>query len=156
MKRIALHFPRLWKALLYLAFTLSWVTGSLWFYLHRWVRIQGDFGDEPSPWEHTLRQIHGGAAMLMMVFFGYLLASHVPAGLRSQRNRLFGLILVYALAFMIVTAYGLYYIGGDSFREIVSWAHLITGFALPLILILHIWSGHRSAPAKESKLRNAA
>lgn len=144
MKRIALHFPRIAKAALYLAFVTSWLTGTAWFTLHQWLRIEGEFGEEQSAWEPVLIKIHGGSAMVMMVFYGYLLASHVPTGLRSKRNRLFGLTLTYGVAFMILTAYGLYYIGGESFRSLVSWAHLSVGFLLPFVLALHVWSGHRS------------
>lgn len=144
MKRIALHFPRLAKAALYLAFVTSWLTGTAWFTLHQWVRIEGEFGEEHSAWEPLLIKIHGGSAMFMMVFYGYLLASHVPTGLRSKRNRFLGLTLTYGIAFMILTAYGLYYIGGESFRTLVSWAHLTVGFLLPLVLALHVWSGHRT------------
>lgn len=143
MKRIALHFPRLWKAALYAVIATSWLTGSYWFYLHRWVRIEGEFGEEHSPWEPTLLKVHGASAMLIMVFYGYLLGTHIPTGLRSRRNKLLGLTLVYAIGFMIVTAYGLYYIGGEEFRSVVSWAHLGVGFLLPFVLGLHVAVGHR-------------
>jgi RsiW-degrading membrane proteinase PrsW (M82 family) len=120
--------------------SLSWATGTGWYALHRWVRIAGDFGDEHSPWERTLLQVHGASAMLMMVYYGYILATHVHAGWRSRRNRLSGLILLSALAFMIVSAYGLYYIGGEDLRAVVSLAHLIVGFSLPLVIGVHVWS----------------
>ncbi|MEY4485242.1 MAG: hypothetical protein RL693_2694 [Verrucomicrobiota bacterium] len=142
MNRIALHFPSIAKAALYLAFLTSWLSGTVWFSLHQWVRIEGEFGEEHSTWEPMLIEIHGGSAMVMMVFYGYLLASHIPTGLRSKRNRFLGLTLTYGIAFMIFTAYGLYYIGGESFRSLVSWAHLSVGFCLPLVLALHIWCGH--------------
>lgn len=145
MKRIALHFPKIAKALLYLAFVTSWLTGTVWFSLHQWVHIEGEFGESHSTWGPFLIKIHGGSAMLMMVFYGYLLASHVPAGRRSKRNRALGLALTCGIAFMILTAYGLYYIGGETFRSIVSWAHLLVGFCLPFVLALHVWSGHRSS-----------
>lgn len=145
MKRIALHFPRLWKSALFLVLALSWLSGIAWFSLHRWVRTEGEFGEEHSPWEPVLLKIHGASAMLVMVYFGYLLASHVPVGLRARRNRGLGLTLVYAIAFMIVSSYGLYYIGNEGFRSMVSWAHLAVGFLLPLVLMLHVIRGHRSA-----------
>jgi hypothetical protein len=144
MKRIALHFPRVWKAALYGVFGTSWCTGLSWFVLHRWVRVEGEFGEEPSAWEPVLLKVHGASAMLVMIFYGYLLATHVPIGLRSKRNRALGLTLAYAIGFMIVTAYGLYYLGGEGFRSLVSWAHLSVGAALPLILGLHVFTGHRS------------
>ncbi len=145
MKRIALHFPRLWKAALYLLLATSWASGVAWFSLHRWIRVEGEFGEEHSAWEPLLLKIHGASAMLVMVYFGYVLATHVSVGLRARRNRGLGLALMYALAFMIVTSYGLYYIGNESLRSIVSWAHLATGFLLPLVLMLHVLLGHRSA-----------
>ncbi len=130
------------------------MTGTLWFSLHHRVRIEGDFGEQHSAWEPVLIKIHGGSAMVMMVFYGYLLASHVPTGLRSKRNRLLGLTLTYGIAFMILTAYGLYYIGGESFRSLVSWAHLAVGFCLPFVLTLHVWSGHRSASRHNLNVSN--
>ncbi len=143
MKRIALHFPRLWKAALYALIATSWLTGSIWFYLHRWVRIEGDFGEEHSTWEPALLKIHGASAMLITIYFGYLLASHIPTGLRSKRNRVMGWALLVSVAFLIVTSYGLYYIGGEQFRNVVSWAHLSVGLALPIVLGLHVAVGHR-------------
>jgi|SRR5436190_11493762 len=152
MKRIALHFPRIWKAALYAVLATSWLTGTTWFTLHRWVRIEGDFGEEHSAWEPVLIKIHGASAMLVMVYFGYLLATHVPVGLRSRRNRALGLTLVYAIGFMIVTSYGLYYLGSEGIREVVSWAHTAVGFCLPLVLGLHVAIGHRSKPANTKPL----
>lgn len=150
MKRIALRFPRPFKLALWGAFCLSWITGVSWFVLHRWFRVEGEFGEEHSAWEPLLMKIHGGAAMLMMIYFGYLLASHVPVGLRSRRNRALGLALLSALGFMIVTAYGLYYIGGEGFHSVISWAHLGVGFCLPFLLALHIVAGHKGSLKKTS------
>ncbi len=147
MKRISLRFPRAYKLALWGAFLLSWLTGTAWFILHRWVRIEGEFGEEHSSWEPLLMKIHGGSAMIMMIYYGYLLASHVPVGLRSRRNRALGLTLAYALGFQIITAYFLYYIGGDQFRSVVSWAHISVGFSLPFVLALHIRIGHRERRA---------
>ena len=144
MKRIGLHFPKLSKLGLWLLFLLSWSTGTTWFILHQWVRIAGEFGEEHSTWEPVLIRIHGGSAMLIMVYYGYLLGTHVTVGLRARRNRLLGLMLVTVVGFQIVTAYGLYYIGGEDFRQVVSWAHLGVGFSLPFLLAIHIALGHRS------------
>src|SRR4029079_10963143 len=96
--------------------------------------------------------IHGASAMLMMIYFGYLLATHVSVGLRSKRNRVLGLTLVYAIGFMIVTAYGLYYLGSEGVRQVVSWAHTAVGFSLPLVLGLHVAMGHRSNSANTKPL----
>lgn len=154
MKRIALHFPKTWKAALYGCLLLSWLTGAGWYSLHRWVRIEGEFGEEHSPWEQTLLKVHGAAAMIMMIYFGYLLASHVPTGWRSRRNRTAGIALLGALGFMIVTAYGLYYAGGESFREYLSLAHLIVGLSLPLLIGWHVWVGHSTSRTRKTDTKN--
>lgn len=145
MKRIGLHFPRLYKAALWLLLLLSWSTGIAWFILHRWVLVQGDFGEEHSAWEPVLIRIHAACAMLIMVYFGYLLGTHVTVGLRARRNRAMGIALLVILGFQILTAYGLYYVGGEDFRPLISWAHLMTGFSLPILLAIHVALGHRSA-----------
>src|SRR4051812_37241358 len=137
MKRIGLHFPKASKLGLWLLILLSWGTGSGWFYMNRWVRVESEFGEEHSPWETVLRDIHGGSAMLVMIYFGYLLGTHVTVGLRAKRNRFFGILLLSVISFQIVTAYGLYYIGGEDFRAMVSWAHLCVGFSLPFLLAIH-------------------
>ena len=138
MKRIALHFPLLFKALLYALLATSFATGTLWFALHRWVRIAGDFGDEPSAWEPVLLKIHGASAMCAMIFFGYVLATHVAVAMRTRRNRVLGFALVAALCFQIGTGWGLFYFGGETLRAVTSWAHLGTGLTLPAVLAAHI------------------
>ena len=145
MKRVGLHFPRLLKAALWLLLLGSWGTGTAWFILHRWFLVKGEFGDEHSAWEPVLIRIHAACAMLIMIYFGYLLATHITVGWRARRNRFFGLLLVAIIGFQIVTAYGLYYVGGEDFRPLISWAHLCAGFSLPFLLAIHIMLGHRTA-----------
>jgi hypothetical protein len=86
--------------------TGSWITGTVWFALHRWVRVASEFGDEHSGWEPGPLKIHGGLAMMAMIFFGYLLATHITVGWRSRRNRIVGLTLVSVIFFQIFTGYG--------------------------------------------------
>ncbi len=120
---------------------LSWVTGVTFFVLNRWVEIEGEFGPEKHPAQATFLKVHGAAAFLMMIGYGYLLATHIPAGYKSQRQRVLGLSLVAAQGFLILTAYGLYYIGGADFRALVGYAHASVGFIFPLLLAAHIVTG---------------
>ncbi|MCB1210128.1 MAG: hypothetical protein KDK97_12405, partial [Verrucomicrobiales bacterium] len=94
MSRVALHFPGWAKAVLYSNVLMSLATGSAWFALHRWVEIEGEFGPEKSPLEPWLMRVHGASAFLILIGFGYLLASHIHVGWRAKRNRFSGLGLV--------------------------------------------------------------
>ena len=144
MSRVALHFPRWAKRVLYGNVALSFVTGSLWFALHRWGQVEGEFGPEKHPLEPWLIKAHGASAFLVLIGFGYLLASHVHIGWRSGKNRRAGLAVVGTILGLIFTGYLLYYAGSEGFRESVSWVHLAIGLSLPGTLGFHIWLGHRA------------
>lgn len=138
MSRVALHFPRRAKALLYGNIVLSFITGTCWFVLHRWFPIQGEFGPEKNPLEPWLIKMHGASAFIALVGFGYLLASHVHVAWRSRRSRLSGQAMLGNVILLILTGYLLYYAGGEGFREGVSWMHLATGLSLPVTLAVHL------------------
>jgi hypothetical protein len=143
MARIHLRIPWRYRGLLFGILALSWLTGLAFFVLNRWITVEGEFGPEKHPAQAVFLKVHGAAAFAMMISYGYLLASHVPAGLRSRRQRTIGLTLVAAQGFMILSAYGLYYISGEQFREWVSYAHASVGFIFPALLAFHVISGAR-------------
>lgn len=126
---------------LFAVLSTSWCTGITFFVLNRWFVVEGDFGPEKHPWQFNVLKIHGAAAFLMMIVFGCLLAAHVPAGWRTKRLRVQGITLVSAQGFLIVSAYLLYYIGGEEFRTLVGYAHASVGFVFPFLLIWHLMSG---------------
>ena len=146
MSRVALHFPRRAKAVLYGNIAISFATGTLWFVLHRWFSIEGEFGPEKNPLEPWLIKVHGASAFLVLIGFGYVLASHVHVGWRTRRNRVLGLALVTTFALLILTGYLLYYASGEGFREGVGWMHLALGLSLPVTLMAHIAMGKRPRP----------
>jgi hypothetical protein len=49
-------------------------------------------------------------------------------------------------AVLIVTAFGLYYLGSETVRPWMSWIHIGAGLLLALMFPLHIVLGRRSAP----------
>ncbi len=150
MKRVALHFPRWAKAVLYGNLALSFITGTLWSILNRWFPIEGEFGPQKNPLQAWLIKLHGASAFLVLIGFGYLLASHVHVGWRSGRNRFSGSSILGNVTLMIVTGYLLYYASGEGFRESVSWVHLALGLALPCTLGLHVWQAHGRHRSKDS------
>jgi hypothetical protein len=44
---------------------------------------------------------------------------------------------------LIVTAFGLYYLGSESVRPWMSWIHIVVGFFMPVLFTLHIFLGRR-------------
>ena len=143
MARVGSRFPKPYRWTLFAVLATSWISGIAFFIFSRWITVEGDFGPEKHPWQFTVLKIHGGAAFSMMITYGYLLASHVPAGWRTQRHRLMGLVLVGSQGFLIFTAYLLYYIAGDELRGWIALMHAGVGFCFPFLLGGHIYSSYR-------------
>ena len=143
MARVGARIPGSYRTILFLILTLSWTTGLTFFVLNPWVTTEGDFGPEKHPWQSSVLKIHGAAAFIMMIGFGYMLASHIPAGWRTKRLRRVGLSLVISESLLISSGYLLYYAAGDGFREMVSYIHTAIGFGFPFLLATHIYLGLR-------------
>ncbi len=88
--RVGLHFPRLFKAALWLLLLTSWGTGVAWFILHRWVLVQGEFGDEHSAWEPVLiREFMPPPPCLSWCIMVIFWAPTPPSAGAPKRNRIF-------------------------------------------------------------------
>jgi hypothetical protein len=129
---------------LYAAFALLVLTGAVWF-----VADQLKDSSEGELWQRvsaSMLMIHGGVAMVTLLFLGALFPLHIRLGWRSGRNRLTGPAMVAFNAVLIVTAFGLYYSGSDTVRPWMSTIHIVLGFAVPALFVLHILLGRRSRP----------
>ncbi|MDQ2660161.1 MAG: hypothetical protein M3Y03_07045 [Verrucomicrobiota bacterium] len=129
---------------LYATTTLLYLTGGVWAGLH----YLGNHADEfapRSPAEPWLMRLHGAGAMALLVVLGTLLPTHVRFAWHARRNRPNGIALLAFYAFLIASGYGLYYFGNEWLRSWTSWLHLAIGIALPAMIVLHIWTGRRSA-----------
>jgi hypothetical protein len=51
------------------------------------------------------------------------------------------------MATLVVSAFGLYYVGSDVVRPWISDIHIAAGLALPVMILVHIWRGRRSRAA---------
>ncbi|MGJ8675991.1 MAG: hypothetical protein ACSHX0_00595 [Akkermansiaceae bacterium] len=143
MARVTIKIPWNYRTWLFAFIAVSWLTGVTFFVLNKWFTVEGMFGPEKHPWQFIFLKVHGASAFLMMISYGYLLATHIPAGYKSKRQRALGLGLVAAQAFLIITAYGLYYVGGQKFHELLSYAHASVGLVFPFLLLMHIISGKK-------------
>ena len=144
MSRIGFRIPKLYRYLLFTFLTLSWLTGSAFYYLNNWGEIEGPFGPEKHPAQFPILMAHGAGAFLVLISFGAILTSHVPAGWKLGRSRYMGLTLVVLVTFQIVTAYLLYYVAWAEGRTVLANLHATVGFSLPFLLMIHIWIGRKN------------
>ncbi|MGA2128446.1 MAG: hypothetical protein ABSG76_20125 [Xanthobacteraceae bacterium] len=91
----------------------------------------------------SLLMYHGGAAMVMLMLLGALVPLHVGRSWRAGRNRTTGAAMASLNAALVVTAFGLYYLGSDTTRPWWSGVHIGVGLALPLLVLVHVWNGRR-------------
>jgi hypothetical protein len=137
----ALALDRRFRLALYAAFALLFVTGAAWL-------IADQLKDSPSGefWQATtanLLMVHGGAAMATLLLLGALFPTHIARAWRGSLNRVSGAVMAATNVALIVTAFGLYYLGSDTARPWISEAHIAVGLALPALLIFHVWFGRR-------------
>jgi cyanate permease len=119
------------------------ITGVVWLAAD-WQKSspQGDIWQAIASW---LLMLHGGGAMASLLFIGALVPLHMHRGWRAKRNRISGAVMVLENAVLIATSFGLYYVGSDVIRPWMSDIHIGAGFCLPLLLVLHILLGRRTA-----------
>ncbi len=87
--------------------------------------------------------VHGAAAMATLLLLGALIPVHVLRAWRSRKNRVSGSVMVTFNTVLIVTAFGLYYLGSETVRPWMSWIHIAAGFSLSLLFPVHIFLGRR-------------
>lgn len=143
MRPVGLAVPSKFQIFLCCIFALSWFSGISFLLLDLFFEIEGEFGPEKHPFLTPALNIHGGSAFLAMMCFGAMLAAHIPLGWRTGRLRILGIGLVGSVAFQIITAYLLYYSGGEMTQFLAKWAHVGVGVFIPLFLTLHIRKAKR-------------
>lgn len=89
-------------------------------------------------------QVHGSAAMVLLILIGAVVALHAPTGWRDRKNRASGAILAAVLAVLVATAALLYYAGDERARSIASLVHWTLGCAALVLGGVHVWLGWRS------------
>lgn len=124
-----------------MAFAVLALTGAVWF-LADWRKdLSAD-----DVWQQVaanMLMIHGGTAMLALLLLGALIPIHLLRSWRSGKNRISGSVMMALNAALIMTAFGLYYLGSEAVRPWISWIHLVTGCVVVLTFPVHIWLGRR-------------
>ena len=128
---------------IYAAFAVLSLTGAGW--------LAADWQKEISSdeiWQQIaayLLMVHGGAAMVTLLLLGALIPVHLLRAWRATKNRVSGSVMATFNAVLIVTAFGLYYLGSETVRPWMSWIHIAAGISLSLFLPLHIFWGRRGS-----------
>ena len=137
----ALQLDRRLRWGLYTAFAVLFATGAAWLLADQLkASADGEF------WQATIANVlmvHGGVATLTLLLLGALFPIHMARAWRGRLNRVSGSIMVVCNAVLIMTAFGLYYLGAETLRPWASDVHIVAGFALPVLIAFHIWLGRR-------------
>ena len=126
---------------LYGTFALLFVTGAGWFVADKLKdTADGEFWQQLAA---ALLMIHGGTAMIALLFLGALAPIHIRRWWRAGRNRVTGAAMVAGNAVLTVTAFGLYYAGSETLRPWIGNIHLALGLLLPALFLVHVWIAAR-------------
>ena len=128
---------------LYAAFALLFITGAGWLLADQMKEAANGEG-----WQTAaayLLMIHGGAAMATLLLLGALFPLHMRRGWRARRNRITGTAMMTFNGALILTAFGLYYLGSETLRPWASELHIGFGIVFPILFLVHVVTGRRSS-----------
>ena len=140
---INLRIERWHRRSIYASIAALLLSGAAWLLAHYFFRITGPFGESASPVEPWAMKLHGATAMVMLFFLGSLMNAHIRRAIKAGRNQATGWGMIGTMVLLIVSAFGLYYIAGDSDRPAWSMLHWVLGLACGLLFILHVVIGRR-------------
>jgi hypothetical protein len=126
---------------IYAAFATLFLTGGGWLVADWQKDLSGD--DIWQPTAVYLLMVHGGAAMAALMLVGALIPVHVLRSWRIGNNVISGSAMISLNALLIVTAFGLYYLGSETVRPWMKLIHLAAGFGLPALFAVHVLLGRR-------------
>jgi hypothetical protein len=127
----------------YTAFVLLFVSGAVWL-----LADQLKDGPNGELWQAAganLLMVHGGVAMATLLLLGALFPLHMQRAWRAHKNRMTGIAMVTLNTILVVTSFGLYYLGSETLRPWISDTHIAVGLTLPILLLIHIVQGRRGS-----------
>lgn len=124
------------KKLIYSASVVLWLTGTGWLSLRYLSEQQGVFGSFS---QTMLLKIHGAAAMVFLIILGVVI-HHISPGWQQKGQRLSAITLLVICGFLILTGWGLYYIGEEHWRHWASIIHCVLGVLLPGFIFFHAYN----------------
>ncbi|TWB60586.1 hypothetical protein [Nitrospirillum viridazoti] len=120
------------------------LTGLVWMVLHYGHGLIGMDGRAARSVEAWCMKLHGAAVMAALVAFGSVLPHHVRLAWRARRHRLSGGGLIAAVLTLVLTGYGLYYLGDEDWHDYASWGHQVLAAAAVAACLIHLRSDRRA------------
>jgi hypothetical protein len=137
----ALRLSPAFRYAVYATFAILFLSGAAWLIAD--VLKDSENGELWQQIAATLLMTHGGSAMVTLMMLGALVPLHMRYGWRGRKNLSTGIVMATVSAILIVTAFGLYYLGAEGARAVANDAHTWLGVASPVLLLVHIWWGRR-------------
>lgn len=143
MKRLKAHLNPsaklpLWHRLgLTVTLFVTWGTGTVLLWARYFGRKDGPFGPENHWAESPTRAIHGGMVLVCLLALGSLVPTHFRAGWLTGTRQTSAFTMVTTTLILILTGWGLYYVGGDSLRQGLSFTHSGLGLLLLPLFFIH-------------------
>jgi len=128
------------RAFVHVAGALVYGSGLLWLAAHYALSYDAE-AMARHPLEAQALAAHGAAAMAFLVALGSLLPRHIPEGWRARRNRVSGVAMIAAAAWLAASGWALYYFGSETLRESLSLAHWLAGVAAGPLALMHFFLG---------------
>jgi len=138
---------------LYGIFALLFVSGAVWLLADQ---MKNNPEADTEMWQQTsafVLSLHGGAAMVTLMLLGALGPMHIQRAWRAKTNRVTGIASIALYGLLILTAFGLYYLGSEAIRPWVSYVHIAFGLAVPAVIAAHVMVGRASVVANAPKVR---
>lgn len=151
MSNISRKITKKYRYLLYLALSLSVISGSGFWLLRNFGMTEGDFGPESHFLQYPFLQIHGFAAFVMLMALGAIFTSHIPKTWYQKIAKKSGIGMIVLTTFSILSAYSLYYLVGEDWHTLLGNAHAVVGLSLPAFLILHITMARKLSKRKQKR-----
>ena len=126
---------------LYAIGALIFVSGLGWLGDHYLFAGSADFGEAHAAFEPWWLRLHGAAAMAGLAALGSLFPGHIARAWRSRTNYRSGLLMLSIAVLLVVTGYGLYYVGDEETRPWISLVHWLVGIMACAGLVLHVRLG---------------
>ena len=143
MKPDVIRLTKIHEWSIYILSAIVFLSGMSWLYFYYFVRIEGEYGLQIHPLQHTSLVVHGTSALFLLIGLGTVIPIHVVKSWKIKRNRKSGGLFLALFSLLIVTGIGLYYLGGESIRNVTSVLHWVVGISFPLVLAAHIYFGKK-------------
>lgn len=145
---LPIRFAPSHKKILYVVFTLLWLSGALWLAFHYFMRVEGDFGMRPHPAEIWWLRMHGLMVFAVLFALGTVLPVHAKRAWQLKKNRPSGVFMKTLFLWLALSGYALYYFASDYNENWLPVLHWGAGISVPVVIVMHIRTGRKRTPVR--------